>query len=248
LSIFGNIFKSDKLKIPVDLGMIGTDMHSHLIPGIDDGSKSLEESVSLLKRMHELGYKKIITTPHIMSDYYKNNKDNISKGLQQLREELEKQQMQVQIEAAAEYMVDDGFLKKFRAGELLTFGNKHLLIELSWLQAPENLFQILFDLKLEGYNPIIAHPERYAYWHQNFEHYVSLKDREVFFQINLPSLSGFYSPHVRKICEELIDNNMVDFVGSDLHDQVYLNQLERSRYSKHLEKLINSGKLLNGTL
>lgn len=248
MGIFGNIFKSDKLKEPVDLALIGTDMHSHLIPGIDDGSKSLEESVALIKRMHELGYKKIITTPHVISDYFKNNESIINKGLQQLKEELEKQKVPVQVEAAAEYMVDEGFFKKFKAGELLTFGNKHLLIELSWVNAPENLFQIIFDLKMQGYNPILAHPERYAYWHQNFEHYISLKDREIYFQINLPSLSGFYSPQVRKICENLIDNNMVDFAGSDLHDQVYLHNLEKSRYSKHLEKLINSGKLLNGTL
>ena len=116
------------------------------------------------------------------------------------------------------------------------------------MQAPQNLFQILFDLKLDGYNPIIAHPERYAYWHPNFEHYVSLRDREVFFQINLPSLSGFYAPQVQKVCQELIDNGMADFAGSDLHDQQYYHHLERSRFSKHLEKLISSGKLLNNTL
>jgi protein-tyrosine phosphatase len=248
MGVFGNIFKSKKLTEPVDLSLIGTDMHSHLIPGIDDGSKSLEESIDLIKRMQALGYMKIITTPHIISDYFKNKSETILKGLDVLRNELEKQNIPVSIEAAAEYMFDEGFIKKFKTGDLLTFGNKYVLLELPWLQAPENLFQIVFDMKLEGYNPILAHPERYSYWHYNFEHYESLKDREILFQINIPSLSGFYSNEVKKICETLIDNNMVEFAGSDLHDIQYLVHLEKSRYSPHLEKLINSGKLLNNTL
>ena len=113
---------------------------------------------------------------------------------------------------------------------------------------PENLFHVFFDLKLEGYIPNTCHPERYPYWHHNFEHYVTLKDREILFQINLPSLSGYYYHEVQKIAEQLIDNNMVEFVGTDLHNMVYLEQVDKSRFSKHLEKLILSGKLLNNTL
>lgn len=248
MGVFGNIFKSNKLKEPVDLSLIGTDMHSHLIPGIDDGSKSLEESVELIRRMYSLGYKKLITTPHIMSDYFKNKSETILKGLDLLRNELEKQQIPVVVEVAAEYMFDEGLVKKFKAGNLLTFGNKYLLIELSAFIVPENLFHVLFDMKLEGYNPILAHPERYSYWHYNIEHYETIKDREIFFQINLPSLTGFYSNEVKKICETLIDKNMIDFAGSDLHNKEYMDQLEKSRYSPHLEKLIGSGRLLNNTL
>ncbi|MFH0865945.1 MAG: CpsB/CapC family capsule biosynthesis tyrosine phosphatase [Bacteroidota bacterium] len=248
MGVFGNIFKSNKLKVPVDLSLIGTDMHSHLIPGLDDGSKSLEESVELIRRMHSLGYKKLIMTPHIMSDYFKNKSETILKGLDLVRNELEKQQIPIVVEVAAEYMFDEGLVKKFKAGNLLTFGKKYVLIELSAFVFPENLFHVLFDMKLEGYNPILAHPERYSYWHYNFEHYVTLKDREIFFQINIPSLSGFYSNEVKKICENLIENNMVDFAGSDLHNMEYLQSLEKARYSPQLEKLISSGKLLNSTL
>lgn len=223
-------------------------MHSHLIPGIDDGSKSLEDSIDLIRKMQNLGYSKFITTPHIQSEYFRNTSEKINKGLDILRNEIDKLQLSVHIEAAAEYMFDDGFVKKFRSGELLTFGNNYVLIELSSFFAPEGLFQVIFDMKLAGYNPILAHPERYGYWHYNFEHYVSLKDREILFQINIPSLSGYYSPEVRKICENLIENNMVDFAGSDLHNIEYLKQLEKSRYSPMLKKLIDSGKLLNKTL
>lgn len=248
MGIFGNIFKSDKLKEPVDLSMIGTDMHSHLIPGLDDGSKSLEESIDLIKRMHNLGYKKIIITPHIMSDCFKNNPENIAKGLELVRNELEKQQIPVVLETAAEYMFDEGLVKKIKSGNLLTFGKKYVLIELSAFVFPENLFHVLFDMKLEGYNPVLAHPERYSYWYCSFEHFVTLKDREILFQINIPSLAGIYSQDARKICENLIDQNMVDFAGTDVHNMEYFRYLEKSRYSPHLEKLIGSGKLLNNTL
>ena len=245
---FGNIFKSNKLKKPFDLSLIGTDMHSHLIPGIDDGVETIEQSVDLIQSLYNLGYKKLITTPHIISDYYKNTPEIINNGLDKLKAALSKNKIPVKVEAAAEYMYDEVLKNKYRSGDLLTFGKKYLLIECSAFVPPDNFFQVLWDLKLDGYNPILAHPERYGYWHSNFEHYVSLKDREIFFQINLPSLTGFYSPEVKKICEKLIDNNMVEFAGSDLHNMEYLAQLEKSRYSPYLEKLINSGKLLNNTL
>lgn len=248
MSLFGNLFKSDKLKDPVALSLIGTDIHSHLIPGIDDGPESMEQSVELIRSMYNLGYKKFITTPHIMMDYFKNTPDIINKRIAELRKAINEAQIPVTVEAAAEYLLDEGFVKKFHARELLTFGKKYILVEISFYFPPESLFQTLFDLKLEGYIPILAHPERYGYWHHNFEQYITLKDREILFQINLPSLTGYYSHEVRKITEQLIDNNMVDFVGTDAHNMVYIDHVDKSRYSKHLEKLLQSGKLLNNTL
>jgi protein-tyrosine phosphatase len=245
---FGNIFKSNKLKKPVDLSLLGADMHSHLIPGIDDGAENIEQSLKLIRSLYDLGYKKIITTPHIISDYFKNTPEIINNGLEKLETAVSQSQIPVQIEAAAEYMFDDWFQKNCLTTELLTFGKKYILIECSGFVPPNNFFQVLWDLKLKGYNPVLAHPERYAYWHENFEHYISLKDREILFQINLPSLTGYYSPQVRRITEQLIENNMVEFAGSDIHNMKYLLQLDRSRYSPYLEKLINSGKLLNKTL
>lgn len=248
MGLFGNIFKSNKLKSPINLSLIGTDVHSHLIPGIDDGSNTLEESIILIKQLSDLGYKKIITTPHIMVDYFKNNADTINSGLATLRNELSKQNIQVSIEAAAEYMFDDGMIKKFKNKELLTFGNNYVLIELSAYNPPENLIQTFFDLKMDGYTPVLAHPERYPYWHDNIEFYETLKNHEILFQINIPSLSGYYSPIVKKICEELITRNMVEFVGSDTHNLEYITMLKKACYSPYLETLINSGKLRNNQL
>ncbi|MFA5781584.1 MAG: CpsB/CapC family capsule biosynthesis tyrosine phosphatase [Bacteroidales bacterium] len=248
MGIFNNLFKSDKLEQPVDLSLISTDMHSHLIPGIDDGAQTIEESIDLIRSLYNLGYKKIVTTPHVMLEYAKNTPAIIHSGLEKLKTAVAEAQIPMSIEAAAEYMLDDGFAKKFRSGELLTFGKKYVLIELSVFIPPDSLFQTIFDLKLDGFNPVLAHPERYFYWHYNFEHYVSLKDREILFQINLPSLSAYYSPEVKKITEKLIDNNMVDFIGTDLHSNASIIQIEKCRYFKYLEKLVNSGKLLNKTL
>jgi len=248
MAFLQNIFKSNKLKQPVDLGLIGVDMHSHLIPGIDDGCQTIEQSVELISLLYNLGYKKLVTTPHIISDYFKNTPEIINRGLEKLKAALTEAQIPVKVEAAAEYMFDEGFKNKYKTENLLTFGKKYILIECSGFLPPENFFEVLFDLKLDGYNPILAHPERYAYWHSNFEHYVTLKDREILFQINIPSLTGVYSPEVKKICEKLIDNNMVEFAGTDMHDMEYLQQLEKSRYLPYLEKLVSSGKLLNNTL
>lgn len=248
MGIFGNIFKSDKLKEPIDLSLIGTDMHSHLLPGLDDGSKSPEESVELITHLMKMGYKKFIVTPHIMNDYFKNTSEKINKNLDLLRNELAKQNISVTVDAAAEYLFDAGFAAKFKKGELITFGKNYVLVELSGFMPPENFIQIMFDMKTEGYNPVLAHPERYTYWHYNFEHYVTLKDRDILFQINIPTLSSVYSHGVKKICEDLIDNNMVDFAGTDVHNTEYMDMIERSRYSPYLEKLIGSGKLLNNTL
>jgi len=248
MAFLQNIFKSNKLKQPVDLSLIGVDMHSHLIPGIDDGCQTIEQSIELIRLLYNLGYKKLVTTPHIISDYFKNTPEIINRGLEKLKAALVEAQIPVKIEAAAEYMFDDGFKNKYKSENLLTFGKKYILIECSGFLPPEKLFDVLFELKLDGYNPILAHPERYGYWHDNFEHYVTLKDREILFQINIPSLTGVYSPEVKKICEKLIDNNMVEFAGTDMHDMEYLMQIEKSRYLPYLEKLVNSGKLLNNTL
>lgn len=248
MGLFNKLFQSDKLEQPVDLSLISTDIHSHLIPGIDDGAQTIEESIDLIRSLYNLGYKKIITTPHVMSEYSKNTPAIIQSGLEKLKTTVAEAQIPMSIEAAAEYMFDEGFVKKFRNGELLTFGKKYVLIELSVYIPPDSLFQVLLDIKLDGFNPVLAHPERYSYWHYNFEHYVSLKDREILFQINIPSLSGYYSPEVRRITEKLIDNNMVEFAGTDLHNTIYLEQVEKSRFSKYLEKLIASGMLLNSSL
>lgn len=248
MSIFRNLFTAGKLTEAIDMAIIGTDMHSHLVPGIDDGSDSLETSISLIKGMKEMGYKKLITTPHIQGEFYRNTPEIILPGLERVKRELKKLNIEMEMEAAAEYLIDDKFEEKYKNGELMTFGKKHLLIELSYFNEHPNLKQYLFDLQIEGYKIILAHPERYAYWFRDFKKYEEMKDRGILFQININSLAGYYSAEVKKMAEKFIDEGMVDLAGSDMHNQHYLDVLQNARHEKYLKKLIDSGKLKNATL
>jgi tyrosine-protein phosphatase YwqE len=243
-----NLFTPGKLSDPIDMSVLKTDMHSHLVPGIDDGSDSLETSVGLITGMMELGYEKFITPPHIQGEFYKNTPHIILSGLERVQRELKKQNIQVEIEAAAEYLIDDQFEMKYKEGELLTFGKKHLLIEFSYFNEHPRLKEFLFDLQIEGYKIILAHPERYSYWFGNFKKYEELKDRGVLFQINITSLPGYYSAEVKKMAEKFVDLEMIDFAGSDVHNFNYLEALERTCSERYLKKLVDSGRLLNSTL
>jgi tyrosine-protein phosphatase YwqE len=233
------------LKEPVNLGNLHTDLHSHLIPGIDDGSKTMEESIELIREMQALGYRKLITTPHIMADYYRNTPEIIREGLERLRAELKAQQIEIELEAAAEYMIDDGFMDKVESGDLLTFGNNHLLVELSYIEEHPNLNGIFFDVQTRGYQIVLAHPERYRYWHNDFQKYRDLHDRNILLQMNINSLTGWYSPESKKIAERLLAENLISFLGSDLHNQNYLNELKKSRFMPALEGAIEKTKILN---
>ncbi len=248
--IWSKIFnrKSKLLSEPVDLGILHTDLHSHLIPGIDDGSKTMKDSITLIRELWDLGYRKLITTPHIMNDYYKNTPEIILSGLDNLHAELTKQGIKMEIEAAAEYMLDDGFMDKLEAGDLLTFGNKFVLVEMSYIEEPPNLNAMFFELQTNGYQVVLAHPERYNYWHHDFSKYQDLFDRNVYLQMNINSLTGWYSPESKNIAERLIENKLISFLGSDLHNQNYLRELKKSRYMPALAEIIGSAKILNSKL
>ncbi len=247
LNIFGKK-KQSLLKEPLDLGLLQTDIHSHLIPGIDDGSKTMDESVYLVKSLYEMGYRKLITTPHIMTDYYKNTPEIILSGLDKLREKLQQENIDIEIEAAAEYMLDDGFEEKLMNGKLLTFGSNYVLVEMSYMVEPINLASLLFEMQMQGYKVVLAHPERYNYWHGQFNKYQEMKDRNVFLQMNINSLTGWYSEASRKIAEKLISEDMIQFLGSDLHNENYLNELKKSRHFAQLQSLLENPKILNRTL
>jgi len=248
MGLFKNLFSTGRLSEPVDMAAIGTDMHSHLIPGIDDGADTLEASIELIKGMQEMGYKKLITTPHIQGEFYRNAPETILPGLERLQRELKKQNVHIEMEAAAEYLIDDKFEEKYKSGNLLTFGKKHLLIEFSYFNEHPNWQQYMFDLQIEGYKIILAHPERYSYFFRNFRKYEEIKDRGVLFQINISSLTGYYSAEVKKVAETFVDEGMVDLVGTDMHNQHYLEALQKARYEKYLQMLVDSGKLQNHKL
>jgi tyrosine-protein phosphatase YwqE len=198
--------------------------------------------------MHRLGFSKLVTTPHIQSEFYRNTPEIILSGLGKLREAISTEGIPVTVEAAAEYLLDDGFEAKLKAGELLSFSDKYILIEMSYYSPHPNLKSFIFSLQVEGYKVILAHPERYTYWFSDFSKYEDLKDRGVYFQLNTVSLAGYYPEPVKKFAEKLVDKNMIDFIGSDMHNMRYMEALQKSLKEKVLGRLMASGKLLNAAL
>ncbi len=222
----------------LDFSLVNCDMHSHLIPGIDDGSKSMEETITLIKELHGLGYKKLITTPHIMSDFYKNTPEIIMSGLEKVREAIKAENIPIEINAAAEYYMDDGFVNKLENEKLLCLKDNYLLFEISYVNAPENMMELIFRMQVLGYKPIMAHPERYPFWFNNVDFYKGLRDQGVLLQLNTNSLAGYYGPEAKKLAEKFIENEMIDLIGTDLHGMKHINALKKARTDKLFGKLI----------
>ena len=201
-------------------GLLSTvDLHSHLLPGIDDGVDSLEASIKVIKGFENLGFKKLITTPHIMHDFYKNGPDTILPLLEEVKAEIKKEEINIELEAAAEYYLDEYFMDLLDSDEeILTFGENYVLFELSFMSKPLTLREAIFKLQTKGYKPILAHVERYIYFHKSFDELHEIKNSGVFFQLNLLSLSGYYSKNVKLMAQKLVAEGMIDFIGSDCHN------------------------------
>ncbi len=224
------------------------DIHSHLLPGIDDGVKSIEETVYILKIMQSLGYEKIITTPHVMSDYYPNSEQDIRSKLEETNELINKHQIGIELEAAAEYYLDENLMFKLSNKEkLLTFGNNYLLFETSFFNKPIFLEEAVFNMNTHGYQPILAHPERYIYLHGNHKLVEKLKNMNVLFQMNILSLTGFYSIESKKFALKLLKDKQIDFVGTDCHSALQADEIFNQANNKYL-RLLNSENILNRSL
>ena len=230
---------------PLTLAALGADMHSHLLPGLDDGAETLAHSLDLLRALRALGYRKLIMTPHIMGDFFKNTPESIRAALQLLREAAAEADLgDLELDCAAEYYLDEFLGRKLADGtEMLTFGGdkRYLLFETSYMNEPLNLYDIIFELSAQGYTPVLAHPERYTYFYGRLAEIEKLRrDHGVLLQVNLNSLAGYYSPAAKKVAEQLVDAGLVDFVGTD-------TLLRRTLPLPHLEKLLQL-PLLNNTL
>ena len=214
------------------------DIHNHILPGIDDGAKTVKDSISLIKGMGELGISRFIATPHIMHNYYPNSPETINSALTELKSELMEQHItDVVVKAAAEHMIDDNFENLLEEGGIMPLGKDLILIEMSFLQPSINL-DIAIDKTLEkGYFPVLAHPERYLYYSNNLDIFTKLKERGTLLQVNLLSLGEYYGTETNKIAHRLLEDKLVDFVASDLHHTRHLRELSKVRIS---EKVLNN--------
>jgi protein-tyrosine phosphatase len=237
-------------KVTPNISFLGVDMHSHLLPGIDDGLQTPEQTVTFIKQMQQLGYKKFICTPHILQGVHNNNASTILQALEAAKAALVKENMQVDIEAAAEYMVDEGLMEIIHSNQpILHFGKeKYVLIEMSYVAASPVINEAIFQLNVKNYQPILAHPERYNYYHNNFAAYETFVDRGALLQVNLLSLSGYYGKQVQQTAEKLITKGMVSFIGTDMHHNNHLQATQAYLSTKHFYKLTENMEFLNASL
>lgn len=247
MSWLSGIFGGKKLGA-AHLGVLKTDLHSHLLPAIDDGSTSVENSLELIEQLLNFGYTKLITTPHVMGDHYRNTPKTINQGLDLVKEALDKRGIDVVLEAAAEYYCDSDFDKIIDAGDILTISGKYVLVELSYLNHSEQFDSLTFKLQSRGYVPILAHPERYPYFYQSIDKLEAFREKGILLQVNLASLTGHYGSGPRRMVERLIENNMVDFLGSDTHKLSHIDVFKKAVTEKYLHQLLNSELLKNQAL
>lgn len=223
------------------------DLHSHLLPQIDDGVQSLKESIELIKQFQLLGYTKLITTPHIINDFYPNNREIITNKLQTVQNALKEEKIDILLEASAEYYVDMHFLSLIEEDNLLTFMDHYVLFETSYTDKPMILKHIIRLLLKKGYIPVLAHPERYKYLHNNIALYKELKALGVLFQVNAKSLYNRSSSSY-EIALKLIELGLVDFIGSDAHRMRDVKKLESFLTSRLCKKVMNKNCIQNKLL
>jgi len=223
------------------------DMHSHLLPGIDDGAATIEDSIVLIKALIAMGYKAAITTPHSMEDSYRNTPEIILGKLAEVRQRLIEEGIDFQLDAAAEYYVDSFFEENLKDNNLLIIGKNSVLIETSYLNECQNIFEIIFNMQSNGYQPILAHPERYIYMYGRHQWYQELWDKGVHFQVNLGSLLGYYSPDSKLISEKLLKEGKINYLATDIHHQRHIRVMETARKSDIFKQIIKL-PLLNESL
>lgn len=210
---------------------LGVDMHAHWLPGIDDGAKNMDMALNFMKSLQDLGFKKLLATPHIFTELYPNNQAIIESTLESTRLALKAASLQIETAAAAEYMINEDFEI---TNHLMCLPKKHILIEMSYVSEMPNIEQIIFNLQVKGYVVVLAHPERYSFYQDKHQRFHRLKEMGVLFQLNLLSISGYYGKDVKRLAEYLLQKKYYDLAGTDLH------------HDKHLQALtaeIQSGRL-----
>ena len=245
-----SIFNKKK-KVRLDLSGLVADMHSHLLPGIDDGSPDTETSLQLINGLQELGYRKFITTPHILWDMYKNDATTIDAAYQELQQAAQKEnKANVPVKAAAEYFLDEHFDELLQNNvPLLTIHKNWVLVEFSFVTTPLNFKDKLFNMQMKGYQPVLAHPERYLYFMSDRKWYDELKDAGCYFQLNILSLAGYYGKASLQLAHYLIGKRYVNLLGTDCHHFRHLDTLRNAHnIMEPVMGLLDSGQLLNPSL
>lgn len=237
-------FRSRKKNIAFG-SLLKTDMHSHILPGIDDGAADVESSLLLIDGLIRSGYERLIATPHIMSDHYANTPETILSALMVLRAAMEERGYTIPVEAAAEYMMDDHFENIINNGDILTFRGNHVLVETFFQSLPPNFQELLFQLRIKNYRIVLAHPERYHYIDENLLFLEELRNQGVFLQCNALSFTGYYGKREKMMAEKMLDAGLISFIGTDVHHNRHLRALEGNSISEKVIQKLGSIQLNN---
>lgn len=222
---------------PFSLEFIESDWHCHVLPGIDDGSQNEEQSLEMLKEYVRLGVKKIVATPHVRADYFKNTKESIIEAQSKVQQLITTHQLPLVLEASAEYFADENFLQLIEQDQLLPIESQYILFELSMQSPTLWATKLVEKLQKKGFTPLLAHPERYRYWHGKPREWQKWKNHGVCFQLNLLSIMGHYGAEERRVALQLLDADYIDAVGSDAHGLRHLQKLNELAKNPHFDKL-----------
>ncbi|MCM4172533.1 histidinol phosphatase [Arenibacter sp. TNZ] len=228
-----------KKKFLIDYLVDFVDIHNHILPGIDDGAKTVDESIALIKGFSEFGIKKFISTPHIMHNYYPNDYDTIHTAHGKVQDGLLTEGMKdITLDVAAEHMIDANFDYILENDKVMPLRNRYLLIEMSYLQPPINFDDAIQNIATHRYFPILAHPERYSFLQLNSSKFGKFKENGILLQMNLLSLGQFYGKDVQKKAHKLLQSGLIDYVASDVHNHQQLQSIKELQLSTSLLKLL----------
>ena len=247
--MFDFLFRKKKYEpIPI-FEVLGTDMHCHLVPKVDDGSKCIEESVECMKALASVGYKKMILTPHFQTPRFENDEDDIVRRYEEMKRQAANMGVEIDIcGIGGEYRIDSGFAKRLENPRFLQIGGKYVLVEFSLHQQMMGCDEMIFDMQMKGYEVILAHPERYPYLNVGGSRMEQLKNQGVFFQVNVLSLGGFYGEEAKRRAFEMVEGGLVEFLGTDTHNSMYAQALIDLTHNRKVEKLLMNHEFLNKKL
>lgn len=234
-------FFTKKNKV-TDISWLGVDIHSHILPGIDDGSPDVSTSLRFIKALENLGFNHLIATPHIFRELYPNTKETIGQAKKILQAEMDKENVFIKLSAGAEYMIDQDFNLN---DSLVSLNQKHLLIEMSYLSESPGISKTIFDIEIKGFQPVLAHPERYTFYFKDKSRLRRFKEKGCLMQLNLLSILGYYGKDVKQLAELMLKEKMYDFAGTDLHHDKHLSTLTEAVQSGKLYNLIGNYEFKN---
>ncbi len=239
MSLFSGLFNTTR-SLAVGKAL-GTDIHAHWLPGIDDGAPDVSTSLALVEGLYTLGFRRLVATPHIYPEFYPNTPDTIRTAWEKVAPVIRERWPDLQTSFAAEYFLDDSFRALAESQELLTFLDNRILLEFSFLAEPPGAEEVFFQLRLKGYRPVLAHVERYPFLFNQDKKLDRYRDMGVEFQGNLLAFTGHYGPDVRQQAIRLLFRDAYTYLGTDLHHADHLQQLSEFRLPPNLAAKMEEG-------